>query len=362
MQHCVSTVLACFLVAAAPSSPAFAAISQTNAPTPGGFVQACAGPVTVGSPGWPGVDWTTAHFGTSDKHELSFTGNTSASLSASYSGGTISNGASATVGMGYATMSAYDVFTSAAAFSLGVANGGWNESFLISNPAHTGQEGFLQFTVHVVGSLAATGITGSAAITTTVYKDTSQVPVNPLFSPGNSDLLGSSVQYGNWGLATFGNPNSDSKNVNGTVTYAVPFTFGTSFKLGVYVNCRAGQRSSGGFDTPCTSDVSLTSFNWGGITSIYVNGAPVGGSSIVSGSGINWNPPIQPNNCPADIDGDGFVDDTDFVLFVVAYNILDCADPTMPAGCPADINGDGAVDDADFVVFVVGYNELICPE
>jgi len=65
--------------------------------------------------------------------------------------------------------------------------------------------------------------------------------------------------------------------------------------------------------------------------------------------------------CPADFNGDGFVDDSDFTIFVAGYNILDCADPTMDASCPADINGDGAVDDSDFTLFVVAYNELICP-
>jgi hypothetical protein len=55
------------------------------------------------------------------------------------------------------------------------------------------------------------------------------------------------------------------------------------------------------------------------------------------------------------------VDDLDFLIFVVAYDILDCADPSMPAGCPSDLNGDGVVDDLDFQVFVVAYNLLLCP-
>lgn len=65
--------------------------------------------------------------------------------------------------------------------------------------------------------------------------------------------------------------------------------------------------------------------------------------------------------CPCDLNGDGFVDDSDFTLFVVAYDILDCADPMMPGGCAADFNGDGVVDDADFTMFVPAYNELLCP-
>lgn len=65
--------------------------------------------------------------------------------------------------------------------------------------------------------------------------------------------------------------------------------------------------------------------------------------------------------CPADLNYDGVVEDTDFTIFAAAYNTLDCADPTMPAGCPADLNFDGFVDDADFVIFVQAYNELLCP-
>lgn len=65
--------------------------------------------------------------------------------------------------------------------------------------------------------------------------------------------------------------------------------------------------------------------------------------------------------CPGDLNGDTFVDDSDFVIFAPAYDILDCADPAMPAGCPADLNADGVVDDLDFVIFAAAYNDLICP-
>jgi len=66
--------------------------------------------------------------------------------------------------------------------------------------------------------------------------------------------------------------------------------------------------------------------------------------------------------CPADLNHDAVVDDADFVIFVPAYNLLDCADPAMPPNCPADMNRDGLVNDADFVIFLSQYNELICPE
>jgi hypothetical protein len=66
-------------------------------------------------------------------------------------------------------------------------------------------------------------------------------------------------------------------------------------------------------------------------------------------------------DCLADLNTDGLVDDADFVIFVVAYDILDCTDAAMPAGCPADLNADGVVDDLDFQLFAVAYNELLCP-
>lgn len=80
------------------------------------------------------------------------------------------------------------------------------------------------------------------------------------------------------------------------------------------------------------------------------------------------NPPIDRGTyefispgCPADLDSNGQVDDADFVVFVQAYNLLDCSDPVMPAGCPADLDADGFVGDGDFVLFAAAYAELVCP-
>lgn len=95
-------------------------------------------------------------------------------------------------------------------------------------------------------------------------------------------------------------------------------------------------------------------------------GAVLNASLVSSPGGSGENATMFPITdavaaCPGDINNDGLVDDADFILFVSAYNILDCADPSMPAGCPADFNKDGLVDDSDFTIFVVGYNALLCP-
>jgi len=65
--------------------------------------------------------------------------------------------------------------------------------------------------------------------------------------------------------------------------------------------------------------------------------------------------------CPADLNSDRLVEDSDFVLFANAYDMLDCSDPSMPLRCPSDINRDGMVDDADFVLFASAYDALLCP-
>ncbi len=76
---------------------------------------------------------------------------------------------------------------------------------------------------------------------------------------------------------------------------------------------------------------------------------------------VNWQSEVrfEPLECPADLNGDNVVDDSDFVIFVAAYNELLC--PDEPAACPGDLNGDGLVEDSDFVIFASAYNELLCP-
>ena len=59
------------------------------------------------------------------------------------------------------------------------------------------------------------------------------------------------------------------------------------------------------------------------------------------------------NSCVGDINTDGVVDDTDFVLFAEFYNAL--IDPR------GDLTGDGNTDDSDFVAFAEAYNALLCP-
>lgn len=136
---------------------------------------------------------------------------------------------------------------------------------------------------------------------------------------------------------------------------------GQNFSLGMSALARAGyNKGPVGVVMSGTADFGST-LRWLGLRSVtFANGAPYTGAfSITSASGYDYQ--AQVGNCPADFNVDGTVDDADFVVFVAAYNILDCADPAMPANCPADLNNDDAADDADFLIFILAYDEVVCP-
>ncbi|MBX3381440.1 MAG: hypothetical protein KF805_15200 [Phycisphaeraceae bacterium] len=114
--------------------------------------------------------------------------------------------------------------------------------------------------------------------------------------------------------------------------------------------------------SPDGQEMFVARHNSGGIDRFSFNSGTNTWSfvSTVSTPSMGCIAAYVPAACPADLTGEGFVDDSDFVIFAQAYNLLDCEDPTMPIGCPADFNLDGFVDDADFVIFAAAYNELIC--
>ncbi len=64
--------------------------------------------------------------------------------------------------------------------------------------------------------------------------------------------------------------------------------------------------------------------------------------------------------CPADLNRDNLVEDTDFVTFVTQYDALECGTAGMTGGCSGDFNFDGVVDDSDFVIFAIAYDQLVC--
>lgn len=339
------------------SSTALAAISQATVVPPGGFVQTGVFSANGGM-GSAGEDMSL-FASLQDFEEHAFAGNASASANSSYSVSPTTGSVSATCGFGFFRALADNSTVSTAFFPAAQANGGWKETFTVNNAALTGQQGFLTFQVRAQGQEQATGVSGSAYLFLVAYKNNIVLSTNPFFSAGNSDLISTSNQYGRWGIATFGNPNTDSRTVDGVVTFSVPITFGQSFTLGVYALAGAGLRSSGGFGTPCTgrADFSGSGVTWNGITGILTaGGVPVSGSTIVTGSGIDWTNPVTP--CAADLSGganvpDGGVDISDLLYFLVQFEAgstaADLADGTG-VGFP-----DGGVDINDLLYFLIHF-------
>lgn len=114
--------------------------------------------------------------------------------------------------------------------------------------------------------------------------------------------------------------------------------------------------------SPDGQEMYVARHNSGGIDRFAFNSATNSWAfvSTVSTPSMGCIAAYVPAVCPADLTGEGFVDDSDFVVFAQAYNLLDCADPSMPLGCPADFNLDGIVEDSDFVIFVAAYDALVC--
>lgn len=331
------------------AAAAHASISQSTLTPPGGFAQAACYSSTGGLPA-AGADIVS--FGTPQSaEEHAFSGNSSASATASYSGAPTFNSGAVTASFGAFRFNVQDTTFSFQPFPAAQVNGGWKDTFTVNHPSLNGQAGYMTFEVRAQGTESASGESGSATLLLAAYKDNAILTTNPYFSPGNSDIVSTSAQYGRWGSAAFGVP--VSRVVDGVVTFSVPITFGQNFSLGVYALASAGLRSSGGFGSTCTgnADFSTQGVTWNGITTIRDStGTIINGATIVSGSGVDWIPPYALPCGTADFDGDGDSGtDADIEAFFACLSGNCC--PTCYLG-GADFNADGdSGTDADIESF-----------
>lgn len=328
------------LVLSCAAAPAMADLSYVTAPAPGGFIQTCASASSGGYMGSPGEN-LFPYFSApdADLNEAPFNGVASASDSSSYSGGSVDNSASGTAGFGYVALQAANSAPNSSFFAISGANGGWSELFTINAPGLAGSTGYLQFSVVANGVLKAQGFAGSSSFFVVPYVDASSVFQNAYSSIGNSDLIGTSIQYGGWTLASYGD--DATRSVAGYATFAVPFTFGTPFKLGVYSLALAGMRSSSSVGGLSVSSADFSSgAAWNGITAVIHGGAPVSGVKITSGSGFDWSGPV-PVPPDTDFNNDGTTDSADLAFLLGAWGTPD-----------ADLNGDGTTDSADLSILL----------
>lgn len=143
--------------------------------------------------------------------------------------------------------------------------------------------------------------------------------------------------------------------VNGPVSYANNVAYPGPCALWTPAAPQSGTQSGAlvmGQQYELSWDFSLTMYHGGDTTADF---------RVKNKNGPYFQMQLFQRPCSGDLNGDGFVDDSDFALFATAYNLLDCNDPLMPPGCPSDLNHDGIVDDADFVLFAGAYDALLCP-
>jgi len=178
---------------------------------------------------------------------------------------------------------------------------------------------------------------------------TTSTPWSAQLRPGIADYMFANMRaQGSIGdkILNITFPQSELHDLNSTIVAKVGETF--SFRYSMSTACSLASD---------IADIRFLSCDFYGYGKPFVS-AQNPNVTLVSASGFDYTQVVQP--CRSDLNNDGQVDDSDFVLFVAAYNTLDCADPSMAVGCPADINGDGFVDDADFVLFVSAYDALLC--
>lgn len=270
---------------------AAASSTQNGISAPGGYVTALAGNNNGAAPNAGGNFENSMYAGQYDIEDVVFSP-TSASASASYSVGSLQ-----AEGSGFASFGTLRLGgTSSGTNDLGHfggATGGWADTFTIDLPGLTGQAGRMVYTLSVDGHMHTTGFAGAARTQLIEYKDKQLVPRDAIFNALN-DPVGVSTdrQQKVYGLAS--DFSTEDRVVDDTVTFTVPFVYGTKFELGIFAAAYAGFRSTSGVGGISTS---LNDFNntitWGGVSQMLdASGNTISGYTLMSGSGANWINPV----------------------------------------------------------------------
>lgn len=229
----------------------------------------------------------------------------SASNSGSQNGHPFSNSASASGSTGTIKISASNSGSAAVTFPGAVANAGWNDQITITGGTGTG---IWIVPIQVNGQMDAVGSGASGAFEVAAYQNYNvlQPYGNSLNSTAFSQFNALNVThngtiYSSWdfqmvafGVTDYGPSDPASLQhltVDRVIYFAVPFTFGTPFELGIYAEVGAGERAAGGSTIQNSTQLDFShTITWDGKGVVI----PTGGTSttdfnIASASGFDYS-------------------------------------------------------------------------
>ena len=261
--------------------PASAAMfGWTDTPAGSAFASACAGNQISGS-GHPGRSVTSLSYAGGPCHEAVNAGLGVASVdtglvTGSNFGNAYSGSAKATADVGLIKLEGTNSGSSATGFSGGMANAGWNDNITLTGGVGNA---FWIVPILVHGQLTANGQGGLARMQVGVYKNNNFLqpygsPFNQaytLFAALTTERNGDILYSWEYQMAAFGADDYGTGdllttlNINQTVYFVIPFTYGTSFKLGIWADAHASEIASGGSVVPNTSSFQLgNTISWNG--------------------------------------------------------------------------------------------------
>jgi hypothetical protein len=170
-----------------------------------------------------------------------------------------------------------------AAFPGGEANAGWSDQITLTAPGMSGT-GVWVVSLNVDGSMSAVGLGADGILSVAAFENKAFIQQyggatnlnayntflaldTPVYrgSPSGSSWDFENVQWrvDDYGL---GDPETlQTLNVNDTISFAIPFTWGTPFDIGFFANVAAGELASGAGTTPNAASLDFhNTVSWGG--------------------------------------------------------------------------------------------------
>lgn len=308
----IFAALATALVGTAPT--AFAVPGQMETPNGAAFSSACAG-LGAGYPAWLSIGNQLSGSSANCQVQTSGVGGT-ANVAVSNSGvalgGTAYQSSYSNAAAGQATpltikLSASNDGNTNAPFPGVAVNGGWNDTITLSMAGQSGT-GFWIAPIHVEGELNTKNNGASSKLQVEAFLNHADIlgPATDLFHDAslNPGAAQSSVydpsfvtyQLARWGATNWGPSDASSLehlSVDETVYFVIPFTWNTSFDLGIFALASAGMRAQGSTvgQPNATSDALFANtIAWAGPGYVLNNGTgpQITGFDISSTSGANY--------------------------------------------------------------------------